>query len=179
MTDFVEKDFPLYFDKENGVWTRKDEPYMKLDIETIEDYEYLRDAVSFFENRDNYVEVKRGYWISVGKNVHGQHLKQCSVCKGNAIEGGLFCRNCGAEMSLKQMLHKGDRVIMRDTPAIRADHAMDPGVYPAPGTVGVIVEVDNLPPSYLVHWENGGTDFDECWWICADNVTIYNPTTAD
>lgn len=39
-----------------------------------------------------------GVWLDAGKNIHGQNLTQCSVCKANAIEGGWFCRCCGAEM---------------------------------------------------------------------------------
>ena len=43
-------------------------------------------------------EVVHGVWLDAGKNIHGQNLTQCSVCKANAIEGGWFCRCCGAEM---------------------------------------------------------------------------------
>ena len=39
-----------------------------------------------------------GVWLDAGKNIHGQNLTRCSVCNSNAIEGGLFCRCCGAVM---------------------------------------------------------------------------------
>lgn len=39
-----------------------------------------------------------GEWEYIGKNIHGQKLTRCKQCKGNSIEGGLFCRNCGAIM---------------------------------------------------------------------------------
>lgn len=44
--------------------------------------------------------VVHGRWEDAGKNIHGQKLTRCSRCKGNSIEGGLFCRNCGAKMDL-------------------------------------------------------------------------------
>ncbi len=43
-------------------------------------------------------EVVYGQWIDVGSNIHGQKLTQCNRCGGNSIEGGLFCRTCGANM---------------------------------------------------------------------------------
>ena len=39
-----------------------------------------------------------GVWLDAGKNMYGQNLTQCSVCKANSIEGGIFCRCCGAVM---------------------------------------------------------------------------------
>jgi hypothetical protein len=39
-----------------------------------------------------------GVWLDAGKNVHGQNLTRCSVCNANSIEGGRFCRCCGAVM---------------------------------------------------------------------------------
>ena len=44
------------------------------------------------------VEVVYGIWTAAGKNTYGQHLTQCSVCHSNSIEGGRFCRCCGALM---------------------------------------------------------------------------------
>lgn len=41
---------------------------------------------------------KKGRWEDAGKNIHGQNLTRCTRCKGTSIEGGLFCRNCGADM---------------------------------------------------------------------------------
>lgn len=49
------------------------------------------------------VEVVYGQWIDVGRNIHGQKITQCNQCHGNSIEGGLFCRNCGANMNRKAM----------------------------------------------------------------------------
>jgi hypothetical protein len=43
-------------------------------------------------------ELVYGVWLDADKNIYGQNLTQCSVCKANAIEGGLFCRCCGAIM---------------------------------------------------------------------------------
>ena len=43
-------------------------------------------------------EVVRGVWLDAGKNIHGQNLTRCSVCNANSIEGGRFCRCCGAVM---------------------------------------------------------------------------------
>ena len=43
-------------------------------------------------------EVVYGVWLDAGKNIHGQNLTRCSVCNSNSIEGGLFCRCCGAIM---------------------------------------------------------------------------------
>jgi hypothetical protein len=43
-------------------------------------------------------EVVHGVWLDAGKNIHGQNLTNCSVCKSNSIEGGRFCRCCGALM---------------------------------------------------------------------------------
>ena len=43
-------------------------------------------------------EVVHGVWLDAGKNIYGQSLTRCSVCSANSIEGGLFCRCCGAEM---------------------------------------------------------------------------------
>lgn len=43
-------------------------------------------------------EVRYGIWTDSGKNMYGQNLTQCSVCHSNAIEGGWFCRCCGALM---------------------------------------------------------------------------------
>ena len=42
--------------------------------------------------------VVQGVWLDAGKNIHGQSLTNCSVCKSNSIEGGRFCRCCGALM---------------------------------------------------------------------------------
>jgi hypothetical protein len=42
--------------------------------------------------------VVHGIWLDAGKNIHGQNLTDCSVCHANAIEGGRFCRCCGALM---------------------------------------------------------------------------------
>ena len=39
-----------------------------------------------------------GVWLDAGKNLYGQNLTKCSACKANSIEGGLFCRCCGAVM---------------------------------------------------------------------------------
>lgn len=39
-----------------------------------------------------------GVWLDAGKNLFGQNLTRCSVCNANSIEGGLFCRCCGAVM---------------------------------------------------------------------------------
>ena len=39
-----------------------------------------------------------GVWLDAGRNIHDQNLTRCSVCKANSIEGGLFCRCCGAIM---------------------------------------------------------------------------------
>lgn len=47
------------------------------------------------------VEVVHGKWEYAGKNIHGQILTWCDRCKGTSIEGGLFCRNCGAKMDLE------------------------------------------------------------------------------
>lgn len=44
------------------------------------------------------VEVRYGVWTDNGKNMYGQNLTQCSVCHSNSIEGGRFCRCCGALM---------------------------------------------------------------------------------
>ena len=44
------------------------------------------------------VEVRYGIWTDAGKNMYGQNLTQCSVCHSNSIEGGRFCRCCGALM---------------------------------------------------------------------------------
>lgn len=44
------------------------------------------------------VEVRYGVWTDNGKNIYGQNLTQCSVCHSNSIEGGRFCRCCGALM---------------------------------------------------------------------------------
>ena len=44
------------------------------------------------------VEVVHGVWLDAGKNTYGQNLTKCSVCKSNSIEGGLYCRCCGAKM---------------------------------------------------------------------------------
>jgi hypothetical protein len=44
------------------------------------------------------VEARYGVWLDAGKNMYGQNLTRCSVCHSNAIEGGLFCRCCGARM---------------------------------------------------------------------------------
>jgi hypothetical protein len=44
------------------------------------------------------VEVRYGVWLDAGKNMYGQNLTQCSVCHSNSIEGGWFCRCCGALM---------------------------------------------------------------------------------
>lgn len=44
------------------------------------------------------VEVVHGVWEEAGKNIYGQHLTRCSVCKANSIEGGFYCRCCGAMM---------------------------------------------------------------------------------
>ncbi len=44
------------------------------------------------------IEVVRGVWLDAGKNIHGQNLTNCSVCHANSIEGGRFCRCCGALM---------------------------------------------------------------------------------
>jgi hypothetical protein len=44
------------------------------------------------------VEVRYGIWTDNGKNMYGQNLTQCSVCHSNSIEGGRFCRCCGALM---------------------------------------------------------------------------------
>ena len=43
-------------------------------------------------------ECSYGVWLDAGKNVHGQNLTRCSVCNANSIEGGRFCRCCGAVM---------------------------------------------------------------------------------
>ena len=43
-------------------------------------------------------KVVYGVWTNNGKNIHGQNITQCSVCHSNAIEGGRFCRCCGAPM---------------------------------------------------------------------------------
>ena len=52
---------------------------------------------------DNITPVKvrgivNGVWLDAGKNIYGQNLTRCSICNSNAIEGGLFCRCCGAHM---------------------------------------------------------------------------------
>jgi hypothetical protein len=44
------------------------------------------------------VAVVHGVWLDAGKNIHGQNLTNCSVCHANSIEGGRFCRCCGALM---------------------------------------------------------------------------------
>lgn len=44
------------------------------------------------------VVVVRGVWLDAGKNMYGQNLTQCSICHSNSIEGGRFCRCCGALM---------------------------------------------------------------------------------
>ena len=44
------------------------------------------------------LEIIYGVWLDAGKNIHGQNLTRCSVCGANAIEGGRFCRCCGALM---------------------------------------------------------------------------------
>ena len=44
------------------------------------------------------VEARYGVWLDAGKNIHGQNLTNCSVCHANSIEGGRFCRCCGALM---------------------------------------------------------------------------------
>ena len=44
------------------------------------------------------VEVRYGVWLDAGKNMYGQNLTNCSVCHANSIEGGRFCRCCGALM---------------------------------------------------------------------------------
>ena len=43
-------------------------------------------------------EVTHGVWLDGGKNIHGQNLTKCSICHSNSIEGGRFCRCCGALM---------------------------------------------------------------------------------
>ena len=43
-------------------------------------------------------EVRYGVWTDGGKNMYGQNLTQCSICHSNSIEGGRFCRCCGALM---------------------------------------------------------------------------------
>jgi hypothetical protein len=44
------------------------------------------------------VEAPYGVWLDAGKNMYGQNLTQCSMCHSNSIEGGRFCRCCGALM---------------------------------------------------------------------------------
>ena len=44
------------------------------------------------------MEVVYGVWLDAGKNIYGQNLTRCNQCRANSIEGGRFCRCCGALM---------------------------------------------------------------------------------
>ena len=80
--------FPIrieHYDKENGNLD------FVLGIECVLGYAESLPAVDA-------VEVVHAKWEDAGKNIHGQKLTRCSHCKGNSIEGGLFCRNCSARM---------------------------------------------------------------------------------
>jgi hypothetical protein len=55
---------------------------------------YCIDNIKPVEARD----VVCGVWLDAGKNMYGQNLTQCSICHSNSIEGGRFCRCCGAFM---------------------------------------------------------------------------------
>ena len=55
---------------------------------------YCIDCIKPVEAR----EVTYGVWLDAGKNMYGQNLTKCSVCNANSIEGGRFCRCCGALM---------------------------------------------------------------------------------
>jgi hypothetical protein len=55
---------------------------------------YCIDYIKPVDAREN----AYGVWLDAGKNLYGQNLTRCSVCNANSIEGGLFCRCCGAVM---------------------------------------------------------------------------------
>lgn len=52
-------DLELVFNEESGVWEERPEPYIRVEIETEEDFEHLKAAIEFYKNRDKYEEVVR------------------------------------------------------------------------------------------------------------------------
>ena len=62
---------------------------------------FSREALDTIISRVPVEEVREavhGVWLDAGKNMYGQNLTRCSVCNANSIEGGRFCRCCGAIM---------------------------------------------------------------------------------
>lgn len=52
MSDGIE----LYFDKEEGVWKEKPEPYCVVEFPTKEDYERFQEMVDFWNKHHNQEE---------------------------------------------------------------------------------------------------------------------------
>ena len=77
--------------KENG------NPYGLQNVTPTDVYAFAIASVETAPTVDA-VEVVHGRWEDSGKNIHGQDLKRCSLCESISIEGGLFCRTCGADM---------------------------------------------------------------------------------
>lgn len=73
------------------------EKYIKVD-DIIQAVKALNNESSIRISVVEAIEVVRGVWLDAGKNIHGQNLTNCSVCHSNSIEGGRFCRCCGALM---------------------------------------------------------------------------------
>ena len=89
-------DLELVFNEESGVWEERPEPYITIEIETEEDFEYLKSAVEFYKNRAKYAEIVHGHWIPIPKHEN----KRCSVCNTvfSDFTLGYYCPKCGAKM---------------------------------------------------------------------------------
>lgn len=96
----------LVFNETTQKWEERKEPFITVEIETEEDYEFLKTAVEYYGNRDKHVEVVHGRWIEKHEPItwcedDEEVFYECSVCKCQNFGESPYCPNCGAKMDLE------------------------------------------------------------------------------
>lgn len=95
----------LVFNETTQKWEERKEPFITVEIETEEDYEFLKTAVEYYGNRDKHVEVVHGRWLPYHKADIGydEYGIRCSNCRlefeNHEVKFPInYCPNCGAKM---------------------------------------------------------------------------------
>lgn len=90
----------LIFNQKTAKWEERSEPYITVEIDTEEEYEWLKAAVAFYENREKYEKVVR--------------CKECRFSKTPSpavqkygVPGTLVCENRNSPSNHRLILGDG------------------------------------------------------------------------
>lgn len=93
----------LRYQDETGEWEILPDSYATIEVETEEDFEYIKAALDFYEHRDEYAKIVYSTW-RLNRDGSGT-CKNCRRTTPDCWDFDTFlryCPDCGAKMSLEE-----------------------------------------------------------------------------